>query len=276
MLMKSPHPDRLPRIKSGGVSPASPRGGGKTPFRASLSGLLRAGAVFVAAFALWGAANTQSLPARAGVKTVGIISALGNTFMFEDASPSAFDWLRPAKADFLEISDWGVDDLVTQTIAKAVAKHFAVKPVTFEPADFNTWTYDDLAHRIRDFEDPDPDIDAYLVIVRDWRGDAIGASGHRFAGLGLYRRDPGAGKSLLSVFASYRIVILDAHDDHVIASRAALLPDGTLPRVAADASLWPKTQNDLTDAQRAILQSDIRKLIAASLPPTLQRMKLTD
>jgi len=244
----------------------------------SMSRILRVGAVLVAAFALLGAANTQSLSpsARADIKTIGIISVLGSTFMFEDASESTFNWLRPPKANFLEISDWGIDDLVTQTIAKAVAKRFVEKPVSFEPADFNTWTYDDLAHHIRDFEDPDPDIDAYVVIVRDWRSDTIDASGHRFAGLGFYRRDQAARKTQFGIFAAYRIVLLDAHDGHVIASRAALLPDGTLPWTAADASLWPKTQNDLTDAQRAVLQSDIRKLITATLLPTLHQLKLTE
>ena len=221
-------------------------------------------------FAIAGA-YTGSIPPHAKIKTIGIISAIGDTLMFEHVREGAFEWMGPPDASFLEIADWGIDDLVTRETTAALAKRFTVKPVTFEEGDFDSWTYKTLARDIRELPLPDDDIDAYVVILRDWRYDEIGNSVHQAAGLGLYRRDAG-GSEHVGAYASYRIVIVDARNYEIIASRAALLPDGKLPWIQISPSLWPTTQNDLTDAQNKSLRNDLTRLLDETLTPTLRKM----
>jgi hypothetical protein len=214
---------------------------------------------------------TEEIPPGAGIKTVGIISAIGQTLMFEHVRASPLQWLEPPNTSFLEISDWGLDALVTHEVADILSKKFHVKPVSFEEADFDTWTWPNLLRRIDELPLPMDDIDAYIVILRDWRGDEIGNSLHQLAGLGLYRRDV-PGSMRLGVFASYRIVVVDARNTRVLASTAVLTGGGGLPWSPITAALWPKTQNEMTDAQRKAIQADIRTLIEETLRPALDEI----
>ncbi|HTW35471.1 MAG TPA: hypothetical protein VMD53_12710 [Rhizomicrobium sp.] len=207
------------------------------------------------------------------IKTVAVISALGNTFLFERVPAKNFEWLGPPNSHFLEISDWAIDPVVMRTVSAALAKRFTVKPIVFRPADFSTWDYSNLKSAALNLNG-DPAIDAYVLILRDWRPDEIGYSVHWVGGLGFYRKDRPSGRPKLGVFASYRVVVVDALTGDTIASRAALLPGNALPWLPEDAALWPKTPNNLTDAQRATLAAAETKLIDATLLPTLSAMRL--
>jgi hypothetical protein len=208
------------------------------------------------------------------IKTVAVISALGNTFLFERVPDKPFEWIGPPDSRFLEVSDWALDPAITKTVSTALAKRFAVKPVGFRPADFSSWDYSNLKSAAFGLNS-DPAIDAYVLILRDWRQDEIGYSLHPLGGLGLYRKDKPNGRSKLGVFASYRIVVVDAVTGDTIASRTALLPGDKLPWLPEDANLWPKTPNDLNDAQRTALAAAETKLIDATLQRTLAQMNLT-
>jgi hypothetical protein len=207
------------------------------------------------------------------IKTVAVISALGNTFLFERVPAKDFEWLGPPDSHFLETSDWALDPSVTRAVTAALAKRFTVKPIVFRPADFSTWDYSNLKNAALNLNG-DPAIDAYVLILRDWRPDEIGYSVHWLGGLGFYRKDRPSGHPKLGVFASYRIVVVDALTGDTIASRAALLPNNAQPWLPEDAALWPKTPNDLTDVQRTALSAAETKLIDATLLPTLSAMRL--
>ena len=212
------------------------------------------------------------LDARA-IKTVAVISALGNTFLFERIPDKGLEWLGPPDSHFLEVSDWALDPTIEKTVSAALAKRFTVKPIVFRPADFSAWDYAGLKRASLGLNG-DPAIDAYVLILRDWRPDEIGYSVHWLGGLGLYRKDRPSNRPKLGVFASYRIVVVDALTGDTIASRAAELPGNKLPWLPEDASLWPKTPNDMTDAQRAALSAAETKLVDATLLPTLSAMRL--
>ena len=214
---------------------------------------------------------TEEIPRDAGIKTVGIISAIGHTFTFEHVCASPLQWLEPPDTSFLEISDWGLDALVTHEAVDILSKKFHVKPVSFEEADFDSWTWPNLLHRIDELPLPIDDIDAYIVILRDWRGDEIGKSVQQLAGLGFYRRDT-PGSPRLGIFASYRIVVLDARSPAIVASLAVLAHGGELPWSPATADLWPNTQNDMTDGQRKTIQVNVRRLIENTLRPALDEI----
>jgi hypothetical protein len=206
------------------------------------------------------------------IKTVAVISALGNSFVFEHVPDSALEALSPPASRFLEISDWKLDPLVARTLTARLSQRFTIKPIVFRPADFSSWNTQTLRHSALNLNG-DPDIDAYVLVLRDWRADAIGNSGQCVGGLGLYRRD--GARPRYGVFASYRIVVVDALTGETIASRAALTGGGKLPWAQADASLWPKTPNDLSAQQSAALAANERKLIDATLLPTLVEMNLS-
>jgi hypothetical protein len=206
------------------------------------------------------------------IKTVAVISALGGSFLFEHVRANALEWLGPPDSHFLEISDWNFDPRIEAVTTKALSARFVVKPIFFQPADFSTWD-DWLLKRNTLALNGDPAIDAYVLILRDWQGDEIGRSVHALGGLGLYRRD--GAKTKFGVFASYRIVVVDALTGRTIASRRAMLPNGRLPWLPATSGLWPKTQNDMTEAQRATLVGDETRLIDETLLPALAQMNLT-
>ena len=213
-------------------------------------------------------------PPHVGIRSIGIIAAVGDTCMFEHATDKPFEWIGPPEASFLEISDWGIDDAATKAITAILLPRYHVQSIAIEHQYFDTWTWDSLSRRIRELPVPETPVDAYLLILRDWRGDEIGNSDHQLGGLGFYRRDFGGGRQRYGAFASFRLVVMEPDHGGIIASRAALLPNGHLPWMAVSPALWPRTQNDLTDAQRRTLQSDFLKLIDASLPIALQRLGL--
>jgi hypothetical protein len=210
-------------------------------------------------------------PPRRDINSIGIIAAVGGTCLFEHVSDAAFESIGPPEATFLEISDQGIDDAVTNIVATRLSPRYRVQPITIEHQDFDTWTYESLARYIRGLPVPEAPVDAYLLILRDWRSDEIGGSDHPLAGLGLYRRDF-RGSQRYGVFASYRLVLMEPERGGIVASRAALLPDGHLPSLPAASWLWPRTQNNLTGAQRDALHADFLKLINESLPGALKQL----
>jgi hypothetical protein len=206
------------------------------------------------------------------IRSVGIIAALGDTCMFERVPDTGFDWIAPPSADFLEISDWNIDAEVTNSITKRLKRRYMVQSLAIEAQDFDTWTYASLARHIREMPIPETPVDAYLLILRDWRHDAIGNTDHQVGGLGFYRQDRSGRGRRFSVFAAYRLVLLDANSGYLIVSRPALLPDGRLPWLPVPASLWPRTPNDLTNAQRTMLKTDFIALIDMALPYVLNQI----
>jgi hypothetical protein len=211
-------------------------------------------------------------PPHEAIKSIGIIADLGDTCMFERVTNRPFEWIGPPKAGFLEISAWGIDDEITKAVTATLEPGYSVQAIAIEHQYFSTWTYQSLSRRIRELPVPEIPVDAYLLILRDWRADDIGRSDHQVSGLGLYRRDFAQGRARYGIFASYRLVLLEPDRGEIIASRAALLPNGGLPWRPVSSSLWPRTQNHLSDTQGKTLHADFLTLIGASLPATLKEL----
>ncbi|HEY1612838.1 MAG TPA: hypothetical protein VGF97_03980 [Rhizomicrobium sp.] len=232
---------------------------------------LKAAAALTAVVTLGGAgAYTNAVPrtALAHIKSIGLIVSVGDTCMFEHTKPSALEWAAPPEASFLEISDWQIDDHVAQEVTTLLAARFQIQVVPFEHQAFDNWTYAQLSRRIREMPEPDEPVDAYLVILRDWRPDVLGPSRQEVGGLGLYRR----GNSRPNLFASYRIALLDAQDGRLIATRPALSPSGDTPASLAPFGTWPRTQNELSVAQGEILKTGLTSLVDQTLVSTLNQL----
>src|SRR5204863_8451847 len=121
-------------------------------------------------------------PPHLDIKSIGIITAVGDTCMFEHVIEKPFDWIGPPQASFLEISDWGIDDEVTKAIEAALGPEHRTQSIAIEHQDFDTWTYDFLTRRIRELPAPETAVDAYLLILRDWRDEVIDRSNQRLGG----------------------------------------------------------------------------------------------
>jgi hypothetical protein len=249
----------LPRERAA----SGPAAGEENTFRATV-------AIFAAVFFCAWAPRAPHVE----IRSLGIIAAVGDTCMFEHVRNAPFEWIGPPQTGFLEISDWDLDDAVTKAIAADLDARYEIQSIAIEHQDFDTWTWATLARRIRELPVPETPVDAYLLILRDWRRDEIGRSNHQVAGLGLYRRDLRGGRELTGAFASYRVVLMDPENGNIIASRIAVLPDGQLPWTPISPLLWPRTQNDLTDAQRETLHHDFLKLFDATLSNTLRHLGL--
>jgi len=208
---------------------------------------------------------------RIDIHSIGIIAAVGDTCAFERVPDRRFQWIGPPQAGFLEISDWNIDDDITKTIADDLGPTYSTQSIVIEHQDFDSWTYDLLVRDIRELPVPETPVDAYLLILRDWHDDDIGGSDHQLVGLGLYRRDR-RGHARYGVFASYRLVLMEPDRGRIIASRAAVLPNGKLPWLPAPPALWPRTQNDLSNSQRDTLHRDFLQLLDASLPTGLRAL----
>lgn len=219
--------------------------------------------------------GSLSPPDLARIRTVAIISAVGESFAFERVRPSTFEWSAPPDTRYLEVSDWKIDDNVTREVTSLLSKRVTIKKVFFQRADFGTWNYAILRQNIFKLNG-DPGIDAYILILRDWHYDAIGHSVHDLQGLGLYRRELPSGENPEGIYASYRVVVIDANTGAIFASREASMPDGSLPWTRTPASLWPKTPNDLTDVQQKTLSADLTRLIDDTLPRTLAEIRLSN
>ena len=213
-------------------------------------------------------------PPHPEIKSIGIIADVGDTCMFERVTNRPFEWIGPPKAGFLEISGWRIDDEVTKAVTATLEPRYSVQAIAIEHQDFDTWTYQSLSRRVRELPVPEIPVDAYLLILRDWRADDIGRSDHQVGGLGLYRRDFPRGGARYGVFASYRLVLMEPDRGEIIASRAALLPNGQLPWLPVASSLWPRTQNHLSDTQDKSLHAEFLALIGEALPATLRQLGL--
>jgi len=260
----------LPRITVRGFAgPPPPEGG--VPTREGRKSTFRVVLAILPALLLGAWFPT---PAHTDIRSIGIIAAIGDSCMFEHVTDKPFEWIGPTNASFLEISDWGIDDEVTKTIAAVLAPAYRTQSIAIEHQDFDTWTHDSLQRRIHELPVPETPVDAYLLILREWQSDAIGGSDHQLGGLGFYRRDFPGGRHRYGLFASYRLVLMEPDRGVILASRVAVLPNGHLPWLPVSLPLWPRTQNDLTDMQRDTLHADLLKLIGASLPATLRQLGL--
>jgi len=226
----------------------------------------------LAVFALIALSAWAPRPPHHDIRSIGVIAAIGDTCMFVHVTDRPFQWIEPPEASFLEISDWGLDDEVAKLIATALGPDYNVQPIPIERQDFDTWSYQSLTRRIRELPVPETPVDAYLLVLRDWRADAIGGSDHQLGGLGLYRREVARGNARYGVFASYRLVLMEPDRGEVIASRAASLTNGHLPWLPGSPAMWPRSQNDLSGNQRELLRADFLGLIAKSLGGTLKQL----
>jgi len=218
----------------------------------------------------------------ANVKSVAIISALGDCLNLRDVEPvgTIFNTVHP---ECVPIESWGIDDLITQQLTAALSGRFTVKPVAYNRDDFAhvsmsviPGTQVPVEKQLRALANPG--VDAYVVVTKMSLSNAIGDDNNTLVdGLGI-----GHESSLLSqttkMFAIYAIRIIDARTFDTLETEGAHLPKtGFLPRVPIvdiDKSLWSSSASAMTDDQKAKARARLTSLIQESIGSTLHYMEL--
>jgi hypothetical protein len=213
------------------------------------------------------------------VKTVGIISAVGDEMSFVQAGLTGLN--NPAQS--LPIRSWGLDDLIVQQATSALSGRFQVRPVNYRRSAFaaikdspvapvNLVRGDPFKQLVRTEVSPQG-LDAYIVITKTKSN--FGAS-RKVEGIGFITY----GTVLATynqIYALYEIRVFDGKTFDVIEKRAAppLDNSGTMklpgPSQLVDESFAPDPGNP---AQNEKLHTAIAELVARSLPSTLSDMQL--
>jgi hypothetical protein len=226
-------------------------------------------------------ASIDAAPPRLqAIKTIGVISAIGNEFTITDAG------LTGIGPGVLSIEAWGLDDLVVSRVGALLNRRFQLKPLIYRREAFAAIQRDSpipLANRLREepikrlVREVSPQgLDAYVVVTK--ATSRYGSRARTLAGVGML--------NLHAVFDSYHeihvlyaITIIDGHDFSVIDKRSAAPLNDTEtvrlegPSRMVDASLQP-TANETLPNDR--LKAVIVDLLERSLPEILQGLRLVD
>lgn len=208
------------------------------------------------------------------VKTVGIISAIGDQFTFATAGLTSLD-NSPRSG---QISSWGLDDQMVQQVTEMLSARFQVQPLTYPRATFATTRESaitavnlvrgDPFKKLVQTEVSPQGLDAYIVITK---ARAYFAGSYRkVEGVGLIRY-----RTILESFdllhALYEIRVVDGKTFDIIEKLAA----GPLDNAASVRLPGPSLVIDAGfDEQNDNLHRAVVDLVTRSLPNTLSDMHL--
>jgi hypothetical protein len=218
----------------------------------------------------------------ANIKSVAIVSALGDCLNLRDVKPmgSLFNAVHP---ECVPIESWGIDDLITQQLTTALSGRFRVTPLTYDRSAFYRLPWSPMAGAQVPVEKPlralgNPGVDAYVVVTRMALPNALGDDNNTYVdGLGI-GHDSSMFSQTTKMYAVYTIRIIDARTFKTLETEGAHLPKtGFLPRVPVvdvDDSLWSVSASDMTDDQKAKARTRLTALIQESIGSTLHYMEL--
>jgi hypothetical protein len=215
------------------------------------------------------------------VKTVGIISAVGDDMSFVKAGLTGLN--NPVQS--LPIRSWGLDDLIVQQATTALSGRFQVQPVSYQRSAFaaikdspvapiNLMRGDPFKKLVQTEVSPEG-LDAYIVITK---AKSNFGGGRKVEGIGFITY----GTVLASynqIYALYEIRVFDGKTFDLIEKRAAAPLDHSAtmklpgPSRLVDETFAPNAGDPV---QNEKLHAAIADLVARSLPSTLSDMHLAD
>src|SRR5262249_30197985 len=180
------------------------------------------------------AACAGMAPKVEGVRTIGIVSAIGDKFYLRKVGFTVFG----NESQEIAIDSWGIDELMTSKIRAALAGRFDVRPVKYRRAPFA-----DAPKRLAIGVEPlraetvraevtPQGLDAYLIVTK--ASAPYGQTNQMLTGLGIVQGFK-FGDPLVYEYAYYSISLADGHD--------WTLSRGTFATVPGEAGLfWPRLQ----------------------------------
>jgi hypothetical protein len=249
----------------------------RSPRCASLASVLLA--VNVSACAMFETGQTK----LQAVKTVGIISAVGDQMTFAKGGLTGMD----NRGQSFPIGSWGLDELIVRQATAALNGRFQVQPVTYTKDKFAGIEKDSVVTAVNlvrgdPFKklvqtDVSPQgLDAYIVITKAKAN--FGGGGRKVEGIGFLTYGT-VMASYSQIHALYEIRVIDGKTFDVIEKRTAPPLDNAAevrlpgPSRVVDESFSLNTGNPV---QNEKLHAAITDLIARSLSSTLSDMHLAD
>jgi len=208
------------------------------------------------------------------VKTVGIVSAIGDQFTLAKAGLTGLD----NSSRSVSIAPWGLDDLIVQRVGETLSNRFQVQPVTYSRATFATVRESAIAavdlvrgdrfKKLVQTEVSPQGLDAYIVITKAKAN--FGGGNRKVEGVGLitYRT---VLESVGLLHALYEIRVVDGRTFDVIEKLAAGPSDSASSVRLAGPSLVIDAKFDEPDET---LRRAVVDLLIRSLPNTLSDMHL--
>jgi hypothetical protein len=216
-------------------------------------------------------------------KTIGIVSAIGDTLTVTKAGLTGF---KDDEQSF-PIEPWGVDDLIVSRANELLNRHFQVQPVTYKRTAFAAPEQDHpvvVVNLLRD--DPIQDLirtqatpqglDAYVVVTK--AKSPYGSRGRKVTGIGIIN-NAGLLNAYTQVHALYVIKVIDGHSFKVIDKRSAAPLNNTDmvrlegPSRLVDDAFLPTTSGAIENEK---LKAAVIDLITRSLSTTLEQLRLVD
>jgi hypothetical protein len=210
------------------------------------------------------------------VKTIGIVSAIGDQFTLAKAGLTGLG----SSARSVSIASWGLDDLIAQQVADALSARFQVQPVTYPRATFAAIQESVIAavdlvrgdpfKKLVQTEVAPQGLDAYIVITKAKAN--FGGGNRKVEGVGLITYSTVL-ESFGLLHALYEVRVIDGKTFDVIEKLAAGPADDASsirlagPSLVIDASV---------DEPNETLRRAVADLLTRSLPNLLSDLHLVD
>jgi hypothetical protein len=222
----------------------------------------------------------------ASIKTLGVVSAIGNRFTFQTLGYTRFgNDKKPIPS-----ADWGIDRLAVEQAAALLGKRYELRPAEVPPGSLSRDNVHTLARReVVNGRHPLGDVlrdalagkaaDLWLVVLPS--ASPLSNTDQLMEGIGMIWWG-GALTERWDVYTIYSVAILDGHSFELIAEAS---PEpfereffATIrgPHRRVDKVLWAEQPANITPAQRQRLADIVKELVGQSLPPTLRKLKLID
>jgi hypothetical protein len=264
--------------------------------------------------ALTGSAHGGQPASLAVIHSIGVISVLGERAQLRPIGAYhgvllGLSHLKDEKQQpFVSTIGWGLDEAATAAATNALSVHFAVQLAPVDKAPFASIADDprgdlgkSLGELVRALPPGGPD--AYLVLIRsshddgpysgyvhypDWvSGAGVARTVFQTTSGALLHLPPYQGKGV--AYLIYCAYLIDAKTGQIIKADVAHQPGSdaltletiksgpmSYPHLSTDDRTWPVEGEPLTGDQEQMLQTDLKRLIAANVPFTLGEMGLAD
>jgi hypothetical protein len=227
--------------------------------------------------------------ASGGRKSVGVISAIGDTFSMQKVGLTVFG----NALDRVPIEPWGIDDFVVKRISAHLSKHFDVRKVDYpkgafalvdQPKSILSSDYKDYRDQIRDAvraASTTQKCDLYIVVTK--ARSTFSNTNQIMSGLGIIDASNFAFTSVF-VFALSEIRVYDGHTFTVLGYKRAPVQQQTFmavvhgPNRQVDQSWWPAAVGLAKDAKLKaatleLLDQSLTTAIAELIPSETAQFK---
>jgi len=240
-------------------------------------------AMLVVAFGIGGCASFKTRDAKlAGVKTIGIISALGDELTLAKGGLTGLD----GRSQRFPISSWNLDQQIVQQATTALGGRYQVQPVSYTRDAFAKLETDTDVIRLGALRrDPfkklvesavsPQGLDAYVIITK--AKTKFGPGSRKIEGIGLLSYHTMMA-SYYEIHAVYEVRVYDGKSFDLIEKIAAPpLEDGGTVRIAGPSRMVDESlSQDGNPAENEKLHAAVTDLVARSLSSTLGDLRLAN